>query len=117
MMRKAKSIITTVLAAMVAVVILMPNEITAQGLTHQHISMGSTAATAYIEGYNTKGVKGTGLYKTDKNRVVTGVTVRLREGNYDKSANNYKNKGGWTPKLSKVNNPFQIARTTYNWRY
>lgn len=43
--------------------------------------------------------------------------VRLKEGNYDKSANNYKNKGGWTPKLSKVNNPLEVAYTIYSWRY
>ena len=43
--------------------------------------------------------------------------VRLKEGNYDKSANNYKNKSGWTPKLSKVNNPLEVAYTIYSWRY
>lgn len=117
MMKKVKSVVVTALAALLVVVILAPSTITAQGLTHQHISMGSTLTTAYIEGYNTKGVKGTGLYGTNKNKVVTGVKVRLKEGNYDKSANNYKNKGGWTPKLSKVNNPLEVAYTTYIWRY
>ncbi|MFA8439218.1 hypothetical protein [Pueribacillus sp. YX66] len=112
-MRKVKSIILT---ASIAVVIIAIGSITAQGLTHQHISMGS-GATVYIQGYNTVGVKGTGLYGTNKNKVVTGCKVRLREGNFDKSANNYAKRGGWTAKLSKVNNPLKTAYTTYSWRY
>ncbi|GAC41472.1 Fe-S oxidoreductase [Paenibacillus popilliae ATCC 14706] len=44
--------------------------------------------------------------------------ARLREGrNYDRFADNYAKRGGWTPKLSKINNPFQTAYTTYKWRY
>lgn len=113
MMRKVKSIIVS---ALIAVVILATGAIAAQGLGHQHISMGS-GIKVYIEGYNTKGKKGTGLYGTNKNKVVTGVKVRLKEGKYNKTANNYKNKGGWTAKLSKFNTPLVTAKTTYSWRY
>lgn len=113
MMKKVKSIFITVA---VAAIIITTGAITTQGLTHQHISMGS-GVNVYIQGYNTVGAKGTGLYGTNKNKVVTGCKVRLREGNYDKSANNYKNKGGWTDKLSKINNPLKTAYTTYSWRY
>ncbi len=113
-MKRVKSIIVTLL---VTVVTISAGVVSTQGLTHQHISMGTKGFKVYIQGYNTVGQKGTGLYGTDKNKVVTGVKVRLREGDYDKSANNYKNKGGWTPKLEKVNNPLHTAYTTYKWRY
>src|SRR5690606_29099795 len=63
-------------------------------------SMGS-GATVYIQGYNTVGVKGTGLYDTNKNKVMTGCKARLREG-----------KRGWTAKLSKINNTLKTAYTT-----
>ncbi|WP_232306041.1 hypothetical protein [Pontibacillus litoralis] len=112
-MRKIKSIIVT---ALVAVVILSAGSIAVQGLGHQHISKGS-GTKVYIQGYNTIGHKGTGLYGTNKEKVVTGVKVRLKEGKFNKAANNYKKKGGWTKKLSKFNNPFQKAKTSYSWRY
>ena len=38
MMKKVKSVVVTALAALLVVVILAPSTITAQGLTHQHIS-------------------------------------------------------------------------------
>lgn len=105
------------LVGKVAVVVMAAGAIAAQGLGVQHISMGTSGVTVYIEGYNEVGAKGSGSYGTDKNKVVTGCEVRLREGDYDETANNHKNNGGWTPKLSKINNPFKTAYTTYKWRY
>lgn len=112
-MRKIKSIIVT---ALVAVVILSAGSTAVHGLAHQHISKGS-GIKVYIQGYNTVGHKGTGLYGTNKKKVVKGVKVRLKEGKFDKTANNYKKKGDWTKKLSKYNNPFKKSSTTYRWRY
>ncbi|WP_256860422.1 hypothetical protein [Paraliobacillus ryukyuensis] len=71
-----------------------------QAMGLQYISMGS-GINVYIQGYNEVGVKGTGAYGTNKNKVVKGVKVRLKEGSYNKTANNYAEKGGWTTKLKK----------------
>lgn len=112
-MKKAKTFIITA----AALGIMTTGALTAKGLTLQHIDMGTSWGSVYIQGYNAVGEKGTGLYGTDTKKVVTGCNVRLREGSYDKSANNYQQKGGWTDKLSKVNNPLDTAYTTYSWRY
>ncbi|KAB2476489.1 hypothetical protein [Bacillus cereus] len=71
----------------------------------------------FIVGAATLGIIGTGAYGTNKNKVVTGVKVTLKEGSFNESANNYAKRGGWTKKLSKVNNPFNTAYTNYSWRY
>lgn len=91
--------------------------ISAQAMGLQHISMGTSGLKVYIQGFNQVGEKGTGAYGTDRNRVVTGVKVTLKEGNFSDSADNYANKGGWTRELSKWNDPFETAYTNYSWRY
>jgi hypothetical protein len=111
MMKKIKGFL-----AVGAVVGILSSSIFSNGMTLQYIGMGS-GLNVYIEGYNAKGAKGTGAYGTNRSKVVTGCSVRLREGNYNKTANNYAQKGGWTARLSKVNNPFNTAYTTYSWRY
>ncbi|KAA0747141.1 hypothetical protein DN389_07370 [Bacillus sp. AY3-1] len=112
---KMKKMKTFIVGA-AALGIIGTGAVSAQAMGLQHISMGS-GATVYIQGFNEVGHKGTGAYGTNKNKVVTGVKVTLKEGSFNESANNYAKRGGWTKKLSKVNNPFNTAYTNYSWRY
>jgi len=76
-----------------AVIVVLAGSIVANGMTLQYIGTGA-GVTVWIEGFNAVGEKGTGDYGTNKSKVVTGCKVRLKEGSYDETANNYGDKGG-----------------------
>lgn len=68
----------------------------------------------YVMAHTTKGVKtNTTSYGIKKGKYVKKVTVRLREGAYDKS----KSTTSGLVKLSKPNSPFKTARATWSWTY
>ena len=112
-MQKIRRTALTLTALVLAFIMI---SIPAMGLTHQTI-ISRSGLTVSTQGYNTVGVKGTGLYSTNTSKVVTGCTVRLREGTFDQSANNHSARGGWTTEVKKVNNIIKTAYTSYSWRY
>ncbi len=68
----------------------------------------------YVMAHTTKGVKtNTTNYQLKKGKYVKKVTVRLREGSYDKS----KSTANGTVKISKNNIPFKTAKATWSWTY
>ncbi|MCM1159939.1 MAG: hypothetical protein NC412_01840 [Roseburia sp.] len=75
---------------------------------------GRDKLKVYVMANTTKGVKtNTTSYNLKKGKYVKKVTVRLKEGSYDKSASTTSG----LVKISKTNNPFKTAKATWSWTY
>lgn len=75
---------------------------------------GRENLNVYVMAHTTKGVKtNTTNYQLKKGKYVKKVTVRLKEGSFNK----VKSTAHGTVKISKYNNPLYTARATWSWTY
>jgi len=109
-------------AIVLASVLVFAFAASAIGTGLQNVVMTSGAINS-IQADFLGGNKGSGAYGTDKTRIITQCYVRLQEGNVDtgrcyssKVSTTYYNRV-YSPKKSKVNDPFHTCYLNYGWIY
>ena len=91
----------------------------ASGMTHWYASKGTRGLDVYVEAefdktktLNNDDCKKIGL---KANKVIKSVTVRLKEGDYDKKKTGKKENK--MVRLQKFNNPFSTSSASWKWSY
>lgn len=104
-----KRITAAVLCAVIAVTAISVN-----GMETFYANKGRDGIKVYVIANTTKGIKTkTTRYGLKRGKYVKKVTIRLREGSFDKS----KSTTNGSVKLSKVNNPLKKFQGSWKWIY
>ena len=81
-----------------------------------YAASGRSGVNVYVEAQFADGVKTTNTdYGLEKDKYVSKVTIRLREGDYDETDSTTQ--GGHLIRLEKINNPLKTASGSWSWEY
>lgn len=111
-----KKILKTMAALMTVVTIVGTAYIPSDAMTFFYASKGRRNTKVYVEAMFTANMKtNTTDYGLKKNKYVKKVTIRLKEGSYNKSKSTTK--GGNLISLTKTNNPLKTSSASWTWYY
>ena len=104
------------IVSLLAISTILTSAISVSGATLQYVNTKKdNFYTNQITASFTRGCKGTGLYGTNTNKIVTGCYVRLKEGSYD--SRRVSNGTKTYAKTSRTNDWFKPCYTYYGWYY
>ena len=110
-----KKLIKAITSGLAGIMIVGSVYIPSDGMTLFYANKGRRNTKVFVEAKFTPNVKTTSTeYGLKKGKYVKKVTIRLKEGSYNKTKSDTK---GYLIKLEKTNNPMKTSSGSWSWTY